>query len=68
MGISFGQLAIILLIVVMLFGTKRLKTLGADLGESIKGFRKSMGNDGEQSLEPKGQRLENEIAQVDSQR
>lgn len=68
MGISFGQLAIILLIVVMLFGTKRLKTLGADLGESIKGFRKSMGNDGEHSLEPKGQRLENEIAHVDSQR
>lgn len=43
-GISIWQLLIILLIVVMLFGTKRLKSLGADLGDAIKGFRKSMGN------------------------
>lgn len=41
-GISIWQLLIILLIVVMLFGTKRLKNLGADLGDAIKGFRKSM--------------------------
>lgn len=46
-GISIWQLLIILLIVVMLFGTKRLKNLGGDLGEAIKGFRKSI-NDGEQ--------------------
>ncbi len=41
-GISIWQLLIILLIVVMLFGTKRLKSLGSDLGDAIKGFRKSM--------------------------
>ncbi|MGE4404910.1 twin-arginine translocase TatA/TatE family subunit [Pseudomonas sp.] len=46
MGISVWQLLIILLIVVMLFGTKRLRGLGADLGSAISGFRKSM-NDGE---------------------
>ena len=44
-GISIWQLLIILLIVVMLFGTKRLKGLGSDLGDAIKGFKKSMGSD-----------------------
>lgn len=43
-GISIWQLLIVLLIVVMLFGTKRLKNLGSDLGDAIKGFRKSMDN------------------------
>jgi len=46
-GISVWQLLIILLIVVMLFGTKRLKGMGSDLGDAIKGFRKSMGTDEE---------------------
>ena len=41
-GISVWQLLIILAIVVMLFGTKRLRTLGTDLGSAVKGFRKSM--------------------------
>jgi len=44
-GISVWQLLIILLIVVMLFGTKRLRTLGTDLGSAVKGFRKSMQNE-----------------------
>ncbi len=42
MGISIWQLMIVLLIVVMLFGTKRLRGLGSDLGGAISGFRKSM--------------------------
>lgn len=41
-GISVWQLLIILAIVVMLFGTKRLRNLGGDLGAAIKGFRSSM--------------------------
>lgn len=41
-GISVWQLLIILAIVVMLFGTKRLRTMGSDLGSAVKGFRKSM--------------------------
>ncbi len=44
-GISVWQLLIILAIVIMLFGTKRLKTLGGDLGSAIKGFKKSMSDD-----------------------
>lgn len=44
-GIGIWQLVIVLLIVVMLFGTRRLKGLGSDVGEAIKGFRSSMGNE-----------------------
>jgi sec-independent protein translocase protein TatA len=44
-GISIWQLLIILAIVVMLFGTKRLRSIGTDLGSAIKGFKKSMGDD-----------------------
>ena len=44
-GISIWQLLIILAIVIMLFGTKRLRTLGSDLGSAVKGFRKSMQDD-----------------------
>ena len=44
-GISIWQLLIILAIVVMLFGTSRLRTLGSDLGSAIKGFKNSMSED-----------------------
>ncbi|MEG5264602.1 twin-arginine translocase TatA/TatE family subunit [Pseudomonas sp. JDS28PS106] len=42
--IGIWQLLIVLLIVFMLFGTKRLKGLGSDVGEAIKGFRNSVGD------------------------
>jgi len=41
-GISVWQLLIILVIVLLIFGTKRLKNIGADLGGAIKGFKGSM--------------------------
>ena len=41
-GISIWQLLIILVIVMMVFGTKRLRSLGGDLGGAIKSFRSSM--------------------------
>jgi len=41
-GISIWQLLIVLLIVVLVFGTKRLKSLGGDMGGAIKSFRKGM--------------------------
>lgn len=44
-GISIWQLLIILVIVILLFGTKRLKTLGADLGSAIKGFKNSVADE-----------------------
>lgn len=39
MGISIWQLLILLVIIVLLFGTKRLRSLGGDLGSAIKGFK-----------------------------
>ena len=41
-GISLWQLLIVLLIVVVVFGTKRLRSIGTDLGGAVKGFRKAM--------------------------
>lgn len=45
MGISIWQLLIILAIVLVLFGAKRLRNLGTDLGASVKGFRNAMKED-----------------------
>jgi len=50
-GISIWQLLIVLAIVIMLFGTKRLRTLGSDLGSAVKGFRKSMQEEEDKSEE-----------------
>ncbi|MGI9281155.1 MAG: twin-arginine translocase TatA/TatE family subunit [Endozoicomonas sp.] len=47
-GISIWQLLIVLLIVVMLFGTKKLKGLGGDLGSAVKGFKKAISSEEEQ--------------------
>ena len=41
-GISIWQLLIILAIVLLLFGTKRLRSLGSDLGNAVKGFRSAL--------------------------
>ncbi len=41
-GISIWQLAIIAVIVVLLFGTKKLRNLGSDLGSAVKGFKKAV--------------------------
>ncbi len=59
MGISIWQLLIILAIVLVLFGAKRLKNVGGDLGSAIKGFKKAVKDeddkkeDNTQSLEKK---------------
>ena len=46
MGIGPRELLIILLVVLVVFGAKKLRTIGADLGAAVKGFKKSM-NDGD---------------------
>ncbi|WP_198675079.1 Sec-independent protein translocase subunit TatA [Pseudidiomarina aquimaris] len=45
MGISIWQLLIVLVIIVLLFGTKRLRSMGSDLGSAVKGFKKSVSDD-----------------------
>ena len=41
-GVSIWQLLILLLIIVMVFGTKKLRNMGSDLGAAVKGFRQGM--------------------------
>ncbi len=52
-GISIWQLLIVLLIVVMIFGTKRLKGVGEDLGGALKGFKKAMSDSDKETDEPR---------------
>jgi len=51
-GISIWQLVIILVIVLLIFGTKKFKNMGSDLGSAVKGFKSAM-NEGEQAAEKK---------------
>lgn len=44
-GISIWQLLIILVIVALIFGTKRLRGVGSDLGGAVKGFKKALSDD-----------------------
>ena len=41
-GISFWQILIILVVILILFGGKKIRTMGSDLGESLKGFKKAI--------------------------
>jgi sec-independent protein translocase protein TatA len=58
-GISVTQLLILLVIVMLVFGTKRLRNIGSDLGSAVKGFRKGIEDD------PKDKEPE-EIAKAES--
>ena len=46
-GFGMTELIVILVIVLMLFGTKKLRNMGGDLGSAIKGFRKAMATEEE---------------------
>lgn len=51
MGISIWQLLIVALIVVLIFGTKRLKNVGKDMGDAVKSFKKAMDDEPEKPSE-----------------
>jgi sec-independent protein translocase protein TatA len=59
MGIGMRELVIILLVVLVVFGAKKLRTVGSDLGHAVRGFKKAM-SDGEeeQNTPPKQIRSE----------
>lgn len=56
-GLSIGKLLIVGALIVLLFGTNKLRTLGGDLGAAIKGFKKAMSDEhtaaGQSALEDK---------------
>jgi len=60
MHFNIWQLGIVLLIVVLIFGTKRLKSIGSDLGGAIKGFKSAMDTDGDKSTKEGHKRLESD--------
>lgn len=68
MGISPWQLLILLVIVVLLFGTKRLRNMGSDLGNAVKGFKKSMNDeaDDKDSKDKKKESLQDKEQKDDS--
>ncbi len=48
-GISIWQLVIVLAIVLLLFGSKKLRNIGTDLGSAVKGFKKSVSDTADDS-------------------
>ncbi|MDX1506291.1 MAG: Sec-independent protein translocase subunit TatA [Spongiibacter sp.] len=63
-GISIWQLLIVLAIVVLLFGTKKLKNIGSDLGGAVKGFKDSLDGDKDESKNLEQKETEGEDANV----
>jgi sec-independent protein translocase protein TatA len=54
MGLSTTHLIIFLVIIVLIFGTKKLKNIGSDLGSAVKGFKDGM-KDGDKPADASGQ-------------
>ncbi|MGH1432702.1 MAG: Sec-independent protein translocase subunit TatA [Neptuniibacter sp.] len=54
-GISIWQLLIVLAIIILIFGTKKFKNIGSDLGGAVKGFKKAM-TDEEKAAEAEDQK------------
>ncbi|HTT43002.1 MAG TPA: twin-arginine translocase TatA/TatE family subunit [Steroidobacteraceae bacterium] len=59
MGLGMRELVIILLVVLIVFGAKKLRTVGSDLGHAVRGFKKAMSEgEDEQASPPKQLRAE----------
>jgi sec-independent protein translocase protein TatA len=63
MGISIWQLLIVLAIVLVVFGAKRLRNLGGDLGSAVKGFREAV-RDNASEPESTTSKLEQDTGEV----
>jgi len=61
MGIGIWQLIIILLIVLLLFGAKRLRNIGTDLGSAVKGFRSAIKDEDKDSSASQIEQHEGEV-------
>lgn len=70
-GISIWQLLIVLAIVLLLFGTKRLKGLGGDLGSAIKGFKKAIKEEDKETEDKEDEaeaNLESQVEDVETKK
>jgi len=52
-GLGMRELVIILLVVLVVFGAKKLRTVGSDLGHAVRGFKKAMSEGEEEQSTPK---------------
>lgn len=69
MGIGMRELLIILLVVLVVFGAKKLRTVGSDLGAAVRGFKKAMSEgEDEQSAQQKQIRSDKPDAEFDEAR
>ena len=66
MGISIWQLLIVLLIVVLIFGSKKLRSLGGDLGSAVRGFKKEVGDQEQKNIEQQDADFEQKPAAKES--
>ena len=66
-GISIWQLLIVLAIIILIFGTKKFRSIGSDLGSAIKGFRNSVKDDDTRNDDKPDQLTEQKRAESDSQ-
>lgn len=62
-GIGPGSLLLILAIVLLIFGTKRLKNLGGDLGDAVKGFKNAMSDDKQEDNKVEGSEVDDQLSQ-----
>jgi sec-independent protein translocase protein TatA len=62
-GLSIWHWLIVLLVIVLVFGTKKLRNIGGDLGSAVKGFKEGMRSDEEpaKQVEEGGQTIEGEV-------
>ena len=60
-GISVWQLLIVLVIVVLIFGTKKLKNMGGDIGGAVKNFKSAMGSEEKTEAEAEEGEIAEEI-------
>ncbi|WP_415889651.1 Sec-independent protein translocase subunit TatA [Neptuniibacter sp. SY11_33] len=61
-GISIWQLLIILAIIILIFGTKKFKNIGSDLGGAVKGFKKAMTEEEKAKEEAENKQIKQEDA------
>ena len=60
-GLSIWHWLIVLLVVALVFGTKKLRNIGSDLGAAVKGFKEGMRDDEPNQVRQVGQTIENEM-------
>jgi sec-independent protein translocase protein TatA len=61
-GLGMRELVIILLVVLVVFGAKKLRTVGSDLGHAVRGFKKAMNEGDEEQSAPKQLRADSNDA------